>query len=92
MCRLCGKAATETSQRPGRDPNLQREPLAIVCKPAPNIFQPVTDRDLRIISNGRARMVENFEVFDFALTDAEQAAITALEREGRVGSHPDEVN
>lgn len=43
-------------------------------------------------TNHRARMVENFEVFDFALSDAEQATITAMEREGRVGSHPNDVN
>lgn len=40
----------------------------------------------------RARMVENFDVFDFELTDAEQASITALERAGRVGSDPNTVN
>ncbi len=45
-------------------------------------------------TNHRERMVENFDVFDFALTDAEFAAITALEAggDGRVGSHPDTVN
>lgn len=45
-------------------------------------------------TNHRERMVENFEVFDFELTDAEMAAITGLERggEGRVGSHPDTVD
>lgn len=45
-------------------------------------------------TNRRERMVENFEVFDFELTSAEFGAITALEQhgEGRVGSHPDEVN
>ncbi|KQW04712.1 2,5-diketo-D-gluconic acid reductase [Leifsonia sp. Root4] len=43
-------------------------------------------------SNRRERMAENFDVFDFELTDAEQTAITALEREGRVASHPDDVN
>jgi 2,5-diketo-D-gluconate reductase A len=37
-------------------------------------------------------MAENFAVLDFALTDAEIAAITALERDGRVGSHPNDVN
>ena len=37
-------------------------------------------------------MIENLDVFDFALTDSEQAAITALEREGRVGSDPNSVN
>ncbi|MCC6270071.1 MAG: aldo/keto reductase [Microbacteriaceae bacterium] len=45
-------------------------------------------------TNHRERMVENFDVFDFELTDTEFAAITALERggDGRVGSHPDTVN
>ena len=37
-------------------------------------------------------MAENFDVFGFELDDAEMAAITALEREGRMSSHPDEVN
>ncbi len=45
-------------------------------------------------TNHRERMVENFGVFDFELTDAELASITALERggDGRVSSHPDTVN
>jgi 2,5-diketo-D-gluconate reductase A len=43
-------------------------------------------------SNGRERMAENFDVFDFELTDAEVAAISAMEREGRVSAHPEEVN
>lgn len=45
-------------------------------------------------TNHRERMVENFQVFDFELTESELAAITALERggDGRVGSHPDSVN
>lgn len=45
-------------------------------------------------TNHRDRMVENFDVFDFALTDAEMESITALEQggDGRVGSHPDTVN
>ncbi len=43
-------------------------------------------------SNSAQRIRENFDVFDFALTDDEQAAITALERGGRVSVHPDEVN
>lgn len=43
-------------------------------------------------SNRRERMAENFDVFGFALSDAEVDAITALEREGRVSSHPDDVN
>ncbi|GEP46885.1 aldo/keto reductase [Microbacterium saccharophilum] len=38
------------------------------------------------------RIRENLDVFGFALTDDEQAAITALERGGRVSAHPDEVN
>lgn len=43
-------------------------------------------------SNRRERMEENIDVFDFELTPGEVAAITALERGGRVGSHPDTVN
>jgi diketogulonate reductase-like aldo/keto reductase len=39
-------------------------------------------------------MVENFDAFDFELTDAELASITALERggAGRVSSDPNTVN
>ena len=43
-------------------------------------------------SNSRERIAENLDVFDFELTDAEVAAISALERDGRVGSHPNDVN
>lgn len=42
-------------------------------------------------SNARARIAENFDVFDFALNAEEQASITALERAGRVGGDPNEV-
>ncbi|MEJ3405130.1 aldo/keto reductase [Rathayibacter sp. YIM 133350] len=42
-------------------------------------------------SNSRERMAENFDIFDFELTDDEVAAISALERGGRVSAHPDEV-
>lgn len=41
-------------------------------------------------SSSTARMQENRAIFDFALADDEMAAITALERGGRVGFHPDE--
>ncbi len=43
----------------------------------------------------RERLAENLAVFDFALTDAEIAAIDALDPgdgSGRVSSHPDDVN
>jgi len=43
-------------------------------------------------SNGRARMAENFDVYDFELTRTEVAMISALERVGRVASHPNDVN
>jgi 2,5-diketo-D-gluconate reductase A len=43
-------------------------------------------------SNRRERMAENFDVFDFELSNTELATITALERGGRVGGHPNEVN
>lgn len=39
----------------------------------------------------RERLIENADVFDFALTEEEMAGITALEAAGRVGSHPDAV-
>lgn len=43
----------------------------------------------------RDRMVENLQVFDFRLSDAERDAITALDPgdgSGRVGAHPSELN
>jgi 2,5-diketo-D-gluconate reductase A len=43
----------------------------------------------------RERLEENMDIFDFELTDAEMAAIDALDPQdgsGRVASHPDEVN
>ena len=43
-------------------------------------------------SKRRERMAENFDVFGFELGDAQMDAITALEREGRVSAHPEEVN
>ncbi|MDQ1588380.1 MAG: 2,5-diketo-D-gluconate reductase [Microbacteriaceae bacterium] len=43
-------------------------------------------------SNRRERMAENLDVFDFELTDAEVASITALESAGRVGADPNDVN
>ena len=42
-------------------------------------------------SNSLARIAENFDLFDFALTPQEQSSITALERAGRVGGDPNEV-
>ncbi len=41
-------------------------------------------------SSSIERMRENMAIFDFGLSDDEMAAITALERGGRVGFHPDE--
>lgn len=43
-------------------------------------------------SNNRERIAENFDLFDFELTPQEQAAISGLERGGRVGGDPNEVN
>jgi 2,5-diketo-D-gluconate reductase A len=40
----------------------------------------------------RSRMEENFALFDFELTDADVAAITALDRGERTGPNPDEFN
>ena len=39
-------------------------------------------------SNRRERMAENFDVFDFVLSEEEHAAITALERNQRMGGDP----
>ncbi|GAA4723625.1 aldo/keto reductase [Isoptericola chiayiensis] len=38
------------------------------------------------------RIKENFALFDFELSEADMADITALDRGERVGSHPDEMN
>lgn len=35
------------------------------------------------------RIRENFDVFDVELSDADMAAIAGLERDGRIGTHPD---
>jgi len=44
-------------------------------------------------STHKARMAENFDVFDFSLTDAELSTIATLDRgdDGRAGGHPLEV-
>jgi len=39
-----------------------------------------------------ARVVENFELFDFELTPADMDAITALNKDERTGPNPDEFN
>ncbi|ABY22868.1 2,5-diketo-D-gluconic acid reductase [Renibacterium salmoninarum ATCC 33209] len=38
------------------------------------------------------RIAANIDVFNFELSDAEIATIDALDKDGRVGSHPDEVH
>lgn len=40
----------------------------------------------------RERMIENFEIFDFDLTDEDMAALTAMHRDERTGPDPDEFN
>ncbi len=40
----------------------------------------------------RARMEENFRLFDFELTDDDLAAITGLNRDERTGADPDTFN
>jgi len=39
-----------------------------------------------------ARIRENFEIFDFELTDADLALISALNKDERTGPNPDEFN
>ncbi|TPW72975.1 aldo/keto reductase [Schumannella sp. 10F1B-5-1] len=43
-------------------------------------------------SNSKHRMVENFDLFGFELSAGETAAISLLDENKRVGSHPDDVN
>ena len=43
-------------------------------------------------SSTPARIEENFALFGFCLPDDDVAAIDSLERNGRVGSHPDTMN
>ena len=43
-------------------------------------------------SNSRARIEENFALFDFELTAEEQARISGLERGGRMGGDPNDVD
>jgi 2,5-diketo-D-gluconate reductase A len=38
------------------------------------------------------RIRENFDLFDFELTEDDRAQISGLDREGRVGGHPDTMN
>lgn len=40
----------------------------------------------------QARMRENFEIFDFELTDTDMALISALNKDERTGPNPDEMN
>ena len=40
-------------------------------------------------SNKRSRIEENFALFDFALSDEQVAAVTALNRDERIGPNPD---
>jgi 2,5-diketo-D-gluconate reductase A len=38
------------------------------------------------------RIIQNVRIFDFELSDDDMAAVTALDRGERIGSHPDEMN
>lgn len=49
-------------------------------------------RDIIPKSVKPARIAENFDIFDFALSEAEMAAITALETGQRGGPNPDDVS
>ena len=40
----------------------------------------------------KERMIENFDIFDFDLTDEDIAAISGLDRGERTGPNPDDFN
>ncbi|MFV0375016.1 aldo/keto reductase [Microbacterium sp.] len=60
--------------------------------PAQVVLRWHVQRDTIVIPKSSApeRMRENARIFDFSLTAEQMAAITALERGGRTGFHPDE--
>jgi 2,5-diketo-D-gluconate reductase A len=39
-----------------------------------------------------SRIAQNIAVFDFELSDTDVAALSTLDRDGRIGPHPDELN
>jgi len=39
-----------------------------------------------------SRIQENFELFDFELTDDQLSAISAVNADNRLGSHPNDFN
>jgi len=43
-------------------------------------------------SNSKDRMAENFNVFNFQLTDSEMTQINALDENRRVGGNPADIN
>ena len=43
-------------------------------------------------STTASRVKENFEIFDFELSDADMSLISALNKDERTGPNPDEFN
>ena len=43
-------------------------------------------------STTESRIVENGDVFDFSLSDDEMATMRALDRNDRIGPHPDHID
>jgi 2,5-diketo-D-gluconate reductase A len=78
------------------DPAVRRVADAIGRSPAQVVLRWHLQRGDVVIPKSvtRNRIAENFAVFDFELTDADMAAIDALDagEAGRVGSHPDTMD
>lgn len=61
--------------------------------PAQVILRWHIERGLVVIpkASSRGRLAENFAIFDFALSEDDMAQIATLDRNGRIGPHPDSM-
>ena len=75
------------------DPVVVRMAAALGVTPAQIVIRWHLQHDLVVIpkTTHRERMVTNADVFSFALSDGQMAALDALDRGLRTGSHPDRV-
>ena len=75
------------------DPVVVRMAAALGVTPTQIVIRWHLQHDLVVIpkTTHRERMVTNADVFSFALSDGQMAALDALDRGLRTGSHPDRV-